>query len=541
MNVTTPEQPGTAAFAENDAGDGSTFDAWVTGTKVVDKAGYPLIVFHGTQAVFEAFDEGMQGTTVFSEDRGFFFTNDPIEASGYATLDFDKKDPMPNVMPVYLAIKNPMVVTLQDFQSPYDNPAIWYDNEGREAVELAEAAGYDGLIVRDERSYMVLDDGTQPTLFVAFRPGQIRSAIGNQLRRRQMSLDPARGSSAGDQHDALAFDKWFAGSKVAEAGKPMMVFHGTGSDFTEFRPSKDGFFGGGIYFSASQVAAEEFAAEQDDGTKVIGAFLALKNPYVFNAPPALEEPSNVTLAKELFSGRTQFDLVTRLNSRHWYNPGDEFRNKLEAMGHDGLIVNLVGEPSEYIAFRPEQVKIVSGNTLNTAPVQAVPAAFDSWFEGSQIVDAGKPLVVYHGMSREFVGTAFGDGESIPGAIFFTDSQVEASWYATGGSGKLEGRGENVIPVYLSIKNPYKIHLKGALDYESGRIPEAVEAAKRKGHDGLIVYGAWNGNEATGEPGEANETQYVAFSPAQIRSAISCKPDAESLAATPEPRKKSRKP
>lgn len=147
-------------------------------------------------------------------------------------------------------------------------------------------------------------------------------------------------------------------------------------------------------------------------------------------------------------------------------------------------------------------------------------AFKKWFGDSKVVDdAGKPLVVYHGMSGQFEGDKFGEGESIPGAIFFTDSQTEASWYATGGSGNVEGRGENVMPVYLAIQNPHKIYLKGALDYESGRIPEAIEAAKRRGQDGLIVYGAWNGNEATGEPGMANETQYVAFDPEQIKSAI----------------------
>jgi len=162
--------------------DTPAFKAFFGDSVVTDTGkagGKPLVVYHGTQASFDKFDEEMQGSTVYSEDVGFFFTNDPVEASSYATLDWDKEKPMPNVMPSFLSIKNPMVITLQNEKSPYDNPAIWYDNEGREAVESAQAAGYDGLIVRDERDDMKLENGTQPTLYVAFQSTQIKSAIGN--------------------------------------------------------------------------------------------------------------------------------------------------------------------------------------------------------------------------------------------------------------------------------------------------------------------------------------------------------------------------
>ncbi|WP_371436167.1 hypothetical protein [Polaromonas sp.] len=146
--------------------------------------------------------------------------------------------------------------------------------------------------------------------------------------------------------------------------------------------------------------------------------------------------------------------------------------------------------------------------------------FQEWFGASRVVDhQGAPIVVFHGMSGEFEGNSFGDGESIEGAIFFTNCPLEASWYATSGSGNLHGRGEHVIPVYLALNNPYSLDLRGQLDYEFGRIPEAVDYAKAHGYDGLIVYRAWNGNDETGERGMANETQYVAFKPEQIKSAL----------------------
>lgn len=149
--------------------------------------------------------------------------------------------------------------------------------------------------------------------------------------------------------------------------------------------------------------------------------------------------------------------------------------------------------------------------------------FKAWFGDSRVTETGrpggKPLVVYHGRSGEFEGNSFGTGQSIDGAIFFTTEPTEASWYATGGSGEVQGNGEHVMPVFLSIQNPYSIDLKGKLDYEDYRIPDAIEYAKARGHDGLIVDNAWNGNEETGGPGFANEMQYVAFDPKQIKSAI----------------------
>lgn len=80
--------------------------------------------------------------------------------------------------------------------------------------------------------------------------------------------------------------------------------------------------------------------------------------------------------------------------------------------------------------------------------------FKKWFDGSEVVDEnGEPLVVYHGTKADFEefaknvdvknGTALGDG------FYFTDYPKKASSYA----GK--GKGSNIMPVYLSAKNPFK--------------------------------------------------------------------------------------
>jgi len=163
--------------------------------------------------------------------------------------------------------------------------------------------------------------------------------------------------------------------------------------------------------------------------------------------------------------------------------------------------------------------IVAPTLRDIAERQTNTAAFKKWFGNSKVMKGGQPMVVYHGRSGEFEGDAFRNGESVEGAIWFTDETDEASWYASGGSGIYYGEGEHVMPVYLSLQNPHRIDLNGKLDYESYAVEDAIAYAKENGHDGLIITSAFNGNEETGYEGSANENQYVVFSPEQVKSAI----------------------
>lgn len=141
-------------------------------------------------------------------------------------------------------------------------------------------------------------------------------------------------------------------------------------------------------------------------------------------------------------------------------------------------------------------------------------AFKRWFGDSKVVDAdGKPLVVYHGTQRafsvfaeEYIGDGadatsnmgdFGDG------YYFTNSATAASGYA----GNSEG--SNVMPVYLSIKNP--IDAGNLMDIEGvdGMLQDPYPGESLRnlleqlGYDGIIV----NGGE-----------EIIAFRQSQIKSA-----------------------
>jgi hypothetical protein len=113
-------------------------------------------------------------------------------------------------------------------------------------------------------------------------------------------------------------------------------------------------------------------------------------------------------------------------------------------------------------FAPENIKEITDGLAEQdifeqrKPANAPPtdsAAFKRWFGDSKVVDAtGKPLVMYHGTSRDF--NIF---DRMKSAEFRRVSMdTVGSWFSNEPS-KAEqyggGEGLNVMPVYLSIKNP----------------------------------------------------------------------------------------
>lgn len=132
------------------------FKRWFGDSKVVDKEGKPLVVYHGTGDTVTTFEQGHATPYKWSEvdtaysKKGFFFTPDPLLADYYSIQDKGKS---PNIMPVYLQLKNPLKVTAH--LSP-------------EMIDFARKAGHDGLYNELFNEYVV------------FEPEQIKSATGNQ-------------------------------------------------------------------------------------------------------------------------------------------------------------------------------------------------------------------------------------------------------------------------------------------------------------------------------------------------------------------------
>ena len=154
-----------------DVTNSSAFKAWFAGSKIVDKKGRPLKVFHGTNKSFEQF----RPLSHFGTSRA---ANQRLSALKNI---YGQSATGNHVWPVYLKITNPLRV--QDFEAddeatllngiirggyPDLDPAL-ARREG--AYEAAKAAGYDGLVYRNGME----DQGKDS--WVIFSPDQVKSAL----------------------------------------------------------------------------------------------------------------------------------------------------------------------------------------------------------------------------------------------------------------------------------------------------------------------------------------------------------------------------
>lgn len=133
--------------------DSPAFKKWFGDSKVVDKNGKPLVVYHGTRGVFDAFDMSR------AEDLpqgGAYFTNKRTIAETYGG---DQR----KVMEVYLSIKRPYNMTAWQ----------WYGNPDWEYDSLIED-GHDGIIVTGP-VHEHLPGVKGEKMYIAFSPTQIKS------------------------------------------------------------------------------------------------------------------------------------------------------------------------------------------------------------------------------------------------------------------------------------------------------------------------------------------------------------------------------
>ena len=95
-----------------------------------------------------------------------------------------------------------------------------------------------------------------------------------------------------------------------------------------------------------------------------------------------------------------------------------------------------------------QVEREGGIRKSASRITDTPA-FKRWFGDSKVVDEnGKPLVVYHGTNADF--DAFQDPKKMSDLGFHFGTVAQANSFAPG------KKGSNVMPVYLSIKNPLQM-------------------------------------------------------------------------------------
>lgn len=174
------------------ATDTEEFRNWFGQSKVLDAAGKPKRVFHGSP-IGKPFDMFKKGDQFPNE---IYFTDDPVTAEIYTQLPQSENESHTEavndylteliesgmsekearaqggqIIPTYLRIENPIVLDFEGKAWSYER----YDTALRRAVEN----GNDGLIVKNVQETET--EGLVPpaTSYIVFNPNQIKSALAN--------------------------------------------------------------------------------------------------------------------------------------------------------------------------------------------------------------------------------------------------------------------------------------------------------------------------------------------------------------------------
>jgi hypothetical protein len=177
-------------------------------------------------------------------------------------------------------------------------------------------------------------------------------------------------------------------------------------------------------------------------------------------------------------------------------------------------VESMSPEAQQVALRSAVAQAVEGRPINVEPIvraAETPTStpeFREWFGESRVVDEkGAPLRVYHG-TRESI-----DEFKIPS--WFTSDPGEASRYAMNVNG---GRGANVAPVFLALKNPYRVD---SFDQIMNAGSKFIEGLKVQGYDGMVA-SMKAMRRPDGAPflkGQTDREWFVPFESAQIKSSV----------------------
>ena len=139
-------------------------------SKAIDSNGRLLTLYHGTGAKFTVFDNAHIGENFGNRggDLGFYFSPYIEDAKGYAREAAGHKG-KGEVMPVYLNLKNPLIIEDDGWGSAISQADIRHGDLKR----WAEEGKHDGIIVK---STDVIDENDMPdAVYIAFSPEQIKN------------------------------------------------------------------------------------------------------------------------------------------------------------------------------------------------------------------------------------------------------------------------------------------------------------------------------------------------------------------------------
>lgn len=340
------------------------------------------------------------------------------------------------------------------------------------------------------------------------------------------------GKPIADSPEKLAaFWKWFNGSKIVDKqGRPIVVYHGTKTDFDNFDLNKIGLnglaLGPGFYFTDSESVAHGYG-------DVKSFYLKALNPTLSNEKKTITKSQVLKIIANLEKVDSDFlsnygdinydrrENIIRLAVDDIYNTSESDSDIIGSIINVGMIdrnrvmeiikaitkkdafiakANLAshaaGESDKmYVVISPSQVKSINNkgtfstgnsiideenksNLIDTnslgKPISSTPEGtknFWKWFNGSKVVDSeGRPIVVYHGTRSNFNSIDLKKGAQ---GVFWVSSDKEK--IERGESGAISSK--VIMELYIKLKNP--AHWD---EYEKFGIGELIA----RGFDGVIL-------------------------------------------------------
>lgn len=474
------------------------FGDWINdpenASKVVDENGEPLVVYHGSRPV-ETDVEGVYKYNDFStfdvsrsRDIGIHFSEheyvarqvswhpDIVEVVDENGNPTEREE---NVFAAFLNIRT--LLPVFDFFSTSIGDIETSIHEMRDTKVLSEKSidriekafedlvynpeknfDYDGKefydVVREELSglddpgfvYENYAEDTGGKSYAVLDANQIKSATANNGEFSQ-SNDNIYFETAAPV-ESKEFRNWFKESKVVdEQGNPLIVYHGTNSEFDTFRTANKWGYSA-AYFTDNPNVAKVFGSNQK------AVYLSLQNPLEVDA-------ENRRYDEILFNGKVM--------------DTQEIAAYARDNGYDGVIVRNVKENgglgTDYLAFDPDQIRSVPADAstlFETTPnPQIFTDNFKAWFgdwqndpeHASKVVNPdGTPMVLYHGspIADIQIFSPTGRTNNGEGLIYATNEKTVADIFAKehveGSSAfriRFTGNIGEVYPLYMNMKHP----------------------------------------------------------------------------------------
>lgn len=505
---------------------------------VVDPTGAPLRVFHSTRGDFSTFETGRKTYDNFgflgnveTQRHAVFFTDSPAQAEAYSKSG-DRFEPGASTMPVFLNIKDPIDFRYSgfDYEGLSEELGIGYnrlrnslpwellDGEaGKEFVEAAKKAGYDGVIFEED----TLEPGIRGgATYAVFEPQQIKSAFGNSGAFDAANAD-IRFMPSMEEYEARRAARAAAAKQPAPApekferpapGKPQHVA----------RPALPESVGDSdlrlIHYSGASGLAELDPKFMGKGNATPGDMRGLPKTYFFveGSKTGADKPisGGVPYGARVHGGAI-YDLVNGSDPLNWLTmPNREKADRaLLDAGYAGLRVKSQGrdvvamlKPTAVTELGPKGKPAATAKAPAGAPkfmpaprsrldriANAKPGTdtpeFKEWFGDSAFVDKdGKPLVLFHGTDKPFTKVRTNKLKSAPGVLFVTpDAELAATYSFLGTMRRGLGVPDQLADLRLPTVEALLTDQDKAAQFGVADLTGAPEDQRRRAAEALLAY------------------------------------------------------